>query len=84
MCVCVFAVFQNSYVFIPVFRSEPITMICGILTFRGTLFEKHWSSCNCLRRYHAAYSGRPVFAFSEDHELFPSGCDSQDVVLTTY
>ena len=35
------AVFQNTYVFIPLFLSEPLTMFCG------TLFEKH--CCSDLR-----------------------------------
>jgi hypothetical protein len=37
-----FAVFLNSYVFIALFFSEPLTMFCGSLRFRGTLFERHW------------------------------------------
>jgi hypothetical protein len=36
-----FAVFQNSYVFIPIFLSEPLTMFCGNPRFRGALCEKH-------------------------------------------
>ena len=35
-----FAVFQNSYASIPPFLAEPLTMFCGNLRFRGTLFEK--------------------------------------------
>ena len=37
------AAFQNSYIFIPLFLSESQTVFCGILRFRGTQFEKHWS-----------------------------------------
>jgi hypothetical protein len=38
-----FAVFQNSYVFIPLFLSEPLNMFCGTLRFCRTLFQKQWS-----------------------------------------
>jgi hypothetical protein len=41
-----FAVFQNSYVFIPLFLSEPLTVFCETQYFRGTHFEKHCSSVN--------------------------------------
>jgi hypothetical protein len=37
----VFAVSQNSYIFIPRFFSEPLTLLCGNFSFRETLFEKH-------------------------------------------
>ena len=37
-----FAVFQNSYVFIALFLSEALTMLCGTLRFRETLFDRHW------------------------------------------
>ena len=40
-----FPAVQNSYVFIPLFLSEPLTVFCGTLTFRGTLSEKHWHTC---------------------------------------
>jgi hypothetical protein len=36
------AVFQSSYIFIPLFLSEPLTMFCGAQRFRQTAFEKHW------------------------------------------
>jgi hypothetical protein len=36
-----FPIFQNSCVFIPLSLSEPQTVFCGTLTFRGTQFEKH-------------------------------------------
>ena len=42
ICSFFFAVFQNSYVFIPLFPADPLTTFCGTLRFRGTLFEKHW------------------------------------------
>jgi hypothetical protein len=35
------AVFQNSYVFILLFISEPLTVVCGPVRFGGTLLEKH-------------------------------------------
>jgi hypothetical protein len=38
----IFAVFQNNYVFIPLFFAEPLTMFCG------TLFEKHCSNVSNL------------------------------------
>jgi hypothetical protein len=37
----IFAQFQNNYVFIPLFPSEPLTEFRGTLRFHGTLFEKH-------------------------------------------
>ena len=37
-----FAVFQNNYIFIPLFLSEPLTMFSGNLRFRGTRSKKHW------------------------------------------
>ena len=37
-----FAVFQNTYVFNPLSLSVPLTVCCGSLRFRGTLFEKQW------------------------------------------
>ena len=40
-----FPPFKNSYVFIPLFLSEPEKIFCRNLRFRGTLFEKH-----CCRR----------------------------------
>jgi hypothetical protein len=39
-----FAVFQNSYVFSPLFLSEFLTTFSGTLSFRGTQFQKHWSN----------------------------------------
>jgi hypothetical protein len=39
----VFAVFQNSYVFIPLLLSGPLTVFCGNQRFRGTLFQKQWT-----------------------------------------
>jgi hypothetical protein len=27
----------------PLFLAEPLTMFCGNVRFRGTLFEKHWA-----------------------------------------
>ena len=35
------AVFQNSYIFIPLLLSEPLMMFCETQRFSGTLFEKH-------------------------------------------
>ena len=37
-----FVVFQNSYVFIPLFLAEPLTMFCGTIRSLGTLYDKHW------------------------------------------
>ena len=41
-----FAVFQNSYVFIllclSLSLSEPLTVFCRALSFRGTLFQNNW------------------------------------------
>lgn len=37
-----FAVFKNSYVFIPVFLGTPMAF-CGSLRFCRNLSEKHWS-----------------------------------------
>jgi hypothetical protein len=39
-----FAIFQNSFVFIPLFLSELLKMFCRNLWFRGPLFEKLWLS----------------------------------------
>ena len=36
------AEFQNSYVFITLFLSEPLKIFCGTQSFRGTRFVKHW------------------------------------------
>ena len=38
-----FAVFQNSYVFIPLFLSKPLKMFCENTKFRKPLLEKDWS-----------------------------------------
>jgi hypothetical protein len=38
-----FAVFQNSYVFIPLFLSKPLKMFCENIKFRKTLLENDWS-----------------------------------------
>jgi hypothetical protein len=55
-----FAVFQNSYVFIPLFLADPLTVFCGTLRFRGTKFEKHRSG---VSRTQASLSGRGHFSF---------------------
>lgn len=39
---------QNIYVFIPIFLSEHLTLSCGKLSLRGTLFEKDRSSQCCI------------------------------------
>ena len=39
----IFAVFQNIYVFISLFFSEPLTVFCGTLRFRRTPFDKRCS-----------------------------------------
>ena len=44
----IFAVFKNSYVFIPLFLSEPLKLFCENLRFRGNLFEKHWYNITVL------------------------------------
>jgi hypothetical protein len=46
-----FAILHNSYVFIPVFLTEPQTVFRGTLKFRGNQFEKlraQYISCPVL------------------------------------
>ena len=49
-----FAVFGNTYVLIPLFLWELLTIFCGTLRFRGAQFEKHW--CNVLQHRSSRYS----------------------------
>ena len=55
----IFAIFRNIFImfcgiskylciYCNIFFSEPLTMICGTLSFRGTLFEKHCHILNCV------------------------------------
>ena len=65
-----------SYVLIPLFLSEPVTMFCGTLRFRGTLYEEHWPTClrvltsvvlfqhmNQVADFHETWYERSVFRF---------------------
>ena len=60
-----FSVFQNCYVFIPLFLTEPLTMSCG------TLFEKHWHKSTILNasRWRRFFSVTPLL-FTQFKSVF--------------
>jgi hypothetical protein len=57
-----------SYVLIPLFLSEPVTMFCETLRFRGTLYEEHCPTC--LRVLTNVVLFQPMNQVADFHETW--------------
>jgi hypothetical protein len=67
---CFFAVFQNSYVFIPVMVAEPQTIFCGTPRFRGTMYEKHRYVGGCYEVFTEIVRVTPDTNLTSKHVLY--------------